>query len=245
MRFVRVTDLHSADGHNIPAYLFEPVNPKGAAVVIHGYGGAKEQMLGLSARIAEGGWASLAFDLRGHGEHPAPLNEKPLEDVEAVLRYMRRYGKVAVVGHSLGGRLALSSSADLIVAVSAAVASRPSEEGRQMLLAFGSTTVRSPSPGYILELLREMGEVKDPGRPVLLLYAERDIPTLIEGNAALAGRLSRGTLTPIATFQHVEAPLAPSILPYLHRWFNHLDLKFNPEVFQQAVGWLNAQGVSG
>ncbi len=245
MRFIRVTDLQSADGFTIPAYLFEPLHPKAGAAVIHGYGGTKEQMLGLSARLAEGGWASLAFDLRGHGEHPAPLNDKLLEDVEAALQYMRRYGKVAAVGHSLGGRLALSSSADCIVTVSAAVASRPSEEGRQMLLTFGSTTVRSPSPGYILQLLREMGEVKDPGRPVLLLHAERDIPTLIEGNTALAGHLSRGAIASITTFQHAEAPLTPSILPYLHRWFNHLDLKFNPEVFQRAVGWLNAQGTSG
>lgn len=238
IQFSRVTDLRSADNHAIPAYLFLPESPGGGAVVVHGYGGCKEQMLGLSGRLAEEGWASMAIDIRGHGEHPAPLDEGLLLDLEAALDFLRRYGKVVAVGHSLGGRLALICTADLVVAISPAVASRPSEEGRQMLLAFGSTTVRSPSPGYILELMQKMEHVKEPGRPVLLLHGDQDIPTLIEGIRGLAPKLSRGTLRAVTAFQHPEASLSPGILPYLNRWFNHLDLKFNPEVFQRAIAWL-------
>jgi len=238
MQFLRVTDLRSADNHAVPAYLFLPEAPRGGAAVVHGYGGSKEQMLGISARLAEEGWAALALDLRGHGEHPAPLNEGVLQDLEAALHWLRRFGRVVAVGHSLGGRLALISSADLVIAVSPSVVSRPSEEGRQMLLAFGSTTVRSPRPDYILQLLRQMEEVKQPDRPVLLLHGDQDILTLIEGIRRVAGDLPRGTLAPVTTFQHPEAPLPPTILPYLHRWFNHLDLKFNPEVFERAVAWL-------
>jgi dienelactone hydrolase len=238
MRFLRVTDLRSADNHDIPSYLFLPETPRGGAAVVHGYGGCKEQMLGISARLAEEGWATVALDLRGHGEHPAPLDEGLLQDLEAVLNWLRRYGRVVAVGHSLGGRLALISSADLVIAISPAVASRPSEEGRQMLLAFGSTTVRSPSPTYILELLQRMEEVKEPTRPVLLLHGDQDILTLIEGIRRVAGNLSQGTVAPVTTFQHPETPLTPAILPYLHRWFNHVDLKFNPEVSQRAIAWL-------
>ena len=238
MQFLRVTDLRSADNHAVPAYLFLPEAPRGGAAVVHGYGGCKEQMLGISARLAEEGWAALALDLRGHGEHPAPLNEGVLQDLEAALHWLRRFGRVVAVGHSLGGRLALISSADLVIAVSPSVVSRPSEEGRQMLLAFGSTTVRSPRPDYILQLLRQMEEVKQPDRPVLLLHGDQDILTLIEGIRRVAGGLPHGTLAPVTTFQHPEAPLPPTILPYLHRWFNHLDLKFNPEVFQRALAWL-------
>ncbi len=107
-----------------------------------------------------------------------------------------------------------------------------------MLLAFGSTTVRSPRPDYILELLRQMEEVTKPDRPVLLLHGDQDILTLIEGIRRVAGELPNGTIAPVTTFQHGEAPLSPAILPYLHRWFNHADLKFNPEVFQRALTWL-------
>lgn len=238
MQFLRLTNLTSADGYLVPAYLFDPGGARGGAAVVHGYGGCKEQMLGIAAHLAEAGWASLVFDLRGHGEHPAPLDERLLGDLEAALAYLRRYGKAVAVGHSLGGRLALASSADLIVAISPAVATRPSEEGRQMLLAFGSTTVRSPHPEYILELLRGMEEVKELTRPVLLLHADQDIPTLIEGTCRVAERLPHGTLASVTAFQHSEARLSPAVLSYLHRWFNHVDLKFNPEVVQRVVGWL-------
>jgi len=238
IEFRRLTDLRSTDGHAVPAYTFLPESVRGGAAVVHGYGGCKEQMLGIAARLAEEGWATVAPDLRGHGEHPAPLGEGVLYDVEAAVQWLRRYGKVAAVGHSLGGRLALISSADLVVAISPAVASRPSEEGRQMLLAFGSTTVRSPSPTYILELLRKMGEATQPGRPTLLLHGERDIPTLIEGIRRLSQELTNAAVASVTNFQHQETPLPETILPYLHRWFNHLDLKFNPEVLQRALAWL-------
>jgi dienelactone hydrolase len=238
MQFRRLTELRTTDGHAVPAYAFLPEGARGGAVVVHGYGGCKEQMLGGAARLALEGWATVALDLRGHGEHPGVLDDGLLQDVEAGLQWLRRFGRVIAIGHSLGGRLALLSSADLVVGISPAVASRPSEEGRQMLLAFGSTTVRSPSPGYILELMRRMDEMKHPDRPVLLLHGERDIVTLIEGIQGLAGSLTRGTTIAITTFQHRETPLSPSILPYLHRWFNHLDLKFNPEVFERALAWL-------
>lgn len=239
MQFLRVTELRSAKNHDIPAYLFLPQNPRGGAAVVHGYGGCKEQMLGISARLGEEGWATLALDIRGHGEHPAPLDDEVLQDVETAITWLRRYGRVVAVGHSLGGRLALISTADLVIAISPSVTSRPSEEGRQMLLAFGSTTVRSPSPGYILELLRRMEDMKEPSRPVLLLHGEQDIVTLIEGIHRVAGDLQQGTLAPVTTFQHPEASLTTTILPYLHRWFNHVDLKFNPEVIERATTWLN------
>ena len=245
IQFSRVTDLRSADNHAIPAYLFLPESPRGAAAVVHGYGGCKEQMLGISARLAEGGWASLAIDIRGHGEHPAALDEGMLQDVEAALNALRRYGSVVAVGHSLGGRLVLLSTADLVIAISPAVASRPSEEGRQMLLAFGATTVRSPSPMYILELLQKMEQMKQPTRPALLLHGDQDIPTLIEGIHRLARDLSQGTVAAVTSFQHPEAELSPTILPYLNRWFNHVDLKFNPDVFQQALAWLRIQEGTG
>src|SRR3989304_5842363 len=238
MEFRRLTDLRSTDGHAVPAYAMLPERPRGGAAVVHGYGGCKEQMLGIAARLAEEGWAALALDLRGHGEHPAPLDEGVLHDLEPPLHWLRRYARVVAVGHSLGGRLALISSADLVVAISPAVASRPSEAGRQMLLAFGSTTGRSPSPSTILELLRKMDEVKQPDRPVLLLHGERDIPTLIEGIRRVAQDLPHPTMAPVPTLPHPQTALTPTILPYLHRWFNHSDLKFNPEVFQRALAWL-------
>jgi dienelactone hydrolase len=127
MRFDRMQDLRSSDGYAVPAYLLEPDRPAGAIALAHGYGGAKEQMLGLAARLAEAGFATCCPDLRGHGEHPAPLGPGLLHDLDAAVGYCRRYGRVAALGHSLGGRLALMSSADLLIAVSPAI---PKGRGR-------------------------------------------------------------------------------------------------------------------
>lgn len=53
-----------------------------------------------------------SIDLRGHGEHPLDLDIDILSDVETAIMHFREMGKVTAVGHSLGGRLSLISSAD-------------------------------------------------------------------------------------------------------------------------------------
>src|SRR5512140_1165566 len=119
MEFRRVPDLAGPQGLGIPAFLFVPASPRGGAVVCHGYGGSKEEMLGVAASIAEQGTAALVIDLCGHGENAAPIGPPMLGELEAGLDYVRRFGKTAAVGHSLGGRLALmSKSADVVVAIS-------------------------------------------------------------------------------------------------------------------------------
>jgi len=238
MRFTRLRDLRSADGHPVPAYLLEPERPAGGIALAHGYGGAKEQMLGLAARLAEAGFAACCPDLRGHGEHPAPLGPGLLQDLEAAVGYCRRYGRVAALGHSLGGRLALMSSADLLIAISPAIPKRPSAEGRAMLVAFGSTAVRTPDPAAILPLLQALGPVPDSARPKLLLVAEGDVPSLLEGVAEASDALTAAERQVITRQQHRAAPLPETIGAYLPHWFNHTDLKTNPEVAERVQAWL-------
>lgn len=238
MEFRRLTELQSLDGHLVPAYLFLPPSPSGGVAVAHGYGGCKEHMLGLAARLAEQGLAACAFDIRGHGEHPAPLGAAMLEDLEAALAFLRRIGRVAAVGHSLGGRLALMSSADAVAAISPALPQKPSEEGRAMLVQFGSTAVRSQGPGEILEILRSMPAPATRLRPTLLLHAEGDIPSLIEGVRATAAAMPAAAVQAITQDQHRPGDLPASLLAYLPQWFNHIDLKANTEVYVRVPAWL-------
>ena len=230
---VKLNDLMSEDGHQVPAYLLTPPRATAGAVLVHAYGGCKEQMLGLAARLADSGFAALCLDLRGHGEHSAPLGSGLLLDLEAGLSRLRLGGQAIAIGHSLGGRLALMSTAELAVAISPALPSRPSEEGRQMLLHFGGTAVRAASPAQIFQLLQEMGPVPPSTRPRLLIHAKGDIPSLIEGIAALVGSQPGALLWEIEADQHREAVLSAGVLGYLPRWFNHLDLKFNRELLKE------------
>jgi len=245
MEFTRLTEVRSRDGHVVPAYLLRPASPLAGVAIAHGYGGTKEHMLGLAAKLAEQTLAACVFDIRGHGEHPAPLGPAMLEDLEATLAFLRRFGRVAAVGHSLGGRLALLSSADVVAAISPALPQRPSEEGRAMLIHFGGTTVRAEGPGEILDLLRQMPPAAAALRPTLFIHAEADIPSLIEGVRAAAKEMPDAVIQVISRHQHQPAALPASLLAYLPRWFNHIDLKANSELYVRVPAWLAGQLVPG
>ena len=238
MNFQRVNDLTAPDGHPIPGFLFSPDSPRGGAVVCHGYGGSKEQMLGIAVAVAERGTAALAIDLCGHGENSAPIGPAMRDELEAAIAFVRRFGKTAVIGHSLGGRLALMSTADVMVAMSPSVIVQMSPQGKWMFENLPGPGVREPYAGYVLELLEKLGPVPAHGRPCLLLYAERDIQGLLDGAAGLQEKL------PLAEKRLVSADIRPDVqhehglIRYLPRWFNHSELKFNPSARETLATWL-------
>ncbi len=241
MNLERITTLAAKDGHRIPAHLLAPDQVRGGAVLIPPYGGTKETMLGISVSLADAGIASLAIDLCGHGENGAPLGAGMRDEVEASIAWLRRFGPVAAAGNSLGGRLALMSSADCMVAISPSVMVKMSPQGKWMFENFPSPTVREPYSGYVLELLEALGPVPSHDRPCLLLYAERDIPAILEGAAGLKQTL------PGAEVRHVTAEIRPDvqhengIIRYLPRWFNHTELRFNQEAMTVTARWIGEQ----
>jgi len=233
-----MTDLLAPDGHIIPAFVFLPDSPRGGALVLPGYGGTKEQVLALAAIIAEKGVAALAIDVCGHGENTTPIGVSMLEETEAGVRYARRFGRTAAVGISLGGRLALMSSADCTVAISPAVVPEISPQGKWMFENFPSPSVREPYSGYVVELLEALGPVPGHDRPCLLLYAERDIPAILNGADGLKAVLPRADLRYITADLRPDVKHEHGLIRYLPRWFNHGELKFNTEVLKTVSNWL-------
>ena len=238
MNLERITTLAATDGHNIPAYLLTPDSAHGGALLIPAYGGAKEHMLGIAVALAEAGIASLAIDLCGHGENRAAIGPVMRDEIEAAVRYVRRFGPTAALGISLGGRLALMSSADYMVAISPSVITAMSPQGKWMFENFPSPFVREPYAGYVLELLDALGPVAPHGRPCLLLYAERDIPAILDGAQGLKASFSKSELRYVTGNLHPDVQHENGFIRYLPRWFNHMDLKFNPEVPTVSAGWL-------
>ena len=114
-------ELIESDGFIIPTVMLTPSKSKGAVIIVHGYSQSKEDILGLAWRVAEEGFTTVAIDLRGHGENPLNLDENILFDVETAISYLQKYGKVTVIGHSLGGRLSIISSADYAIGISPAI----------------------------------------------------------------------------------------------------------------------------
>jgi pimeloyl-ACP methyl ester carboxylesterase len=236
--FRKIDDLRAPDGQLVPGFLFEPREAIGGVVVVHGHGGSKETNLGLAAHLAEARLAALAIDLRGHGEHPAPLDQGVLGDVDAATSFARRYGPVAVVGKSLGGCLALMSAADAVVAVSPAIPKGVSPEGRTMFVEFPPPGVREPYPGYVLDLLKQLGPPPVRERPTLLLSAPYDVQTIRAGTREFAARLPRGEYREVDADLYRPVNLGHPLLDYLPYWFNHSQLQFHPQVLRIVPEWL-------
>lgn len=244
MEFQRIEDLTAPDGHRVPAYLFLPPSPRGGVVVCHGYGGSKNEMLGIAAEIAEKGAAALVIDLCGHGENMSPIGPGMRDEVEAAVAFMRRFGRTAVVGHSLGGRLALMSSADVMVAMSPSVMAQMSPQGKWMFENLPNPAVREPFPTYVHELLEKLGPVPSHGRPCLLLYSERDIPTLLDGAGGLLEQLSGAEKRLVSADIRPDIQHDSGLVRFLPRWFNHLELRFNSSARETVSEWVSDQFAS-
>src|SRR5271157_3836250 len=241
MNFERVTTLSATDGHNIPAYLLTPDSARGGAVLVPPYGGTKEHMLGIAAALGEVGIAALSIDLCGCGENRTAIGPVMRDEVESAVGYVRRFGPAAAVGISLGGRLALMSSADCMVAISPAVVAEISPQGKWMFENFPSPAVREPYSGYVTELLDKLGPVPQHARPCLLLYSERDIPMILEGAAGLKAGLSGAELRYVTRDIRPDIKHDSGLVRYLPRWFNHGELKFNAECAEVAAEWAAAR----
>jgi hypothetical protein len=175
------------DGYKIPAILIQPADPIGAAVIVHGYGGNKEEQLGLGWRVAEAGLVACVIDLRGHGEHSLSLDEAIGADLDVAIRFCRFFGKVTVIGHSLGGLLALLSNADYRIAISPPLSRTFNKHTQETLIAHRSYRVRSSDPAYIFAILKEL-PVWDPAQGIentLVFFAEWDIPEIVSSCIAI------------------------------------------------------------
>ena len=168
------------DGFDVPCIRLIPPNARNAVVIAHGYGGCKEEPLGLAWRVAESGMAVYSIDLRGHGEHMLPMDEHIRDDIEATIEHCRRYGKVTAIGHSLGGRLDLISSADHAIGISPALDQTFSAQTQEILKSLRSYRVREMYPGQNFEILKKLPVYRhEAGRNAMIVYGSRDVPDIL------------------------------------------------------------------
>lgn len=179
------------NGFNVPCIFLTPSSFRGAAVVIHGYGGSKEEQLGLAYRTAEIGLKTCVIDLRGHGEHTLGLDEEVILDVEAAIKYCRPFGKVVAIGHSLGGRLALISSADYSIGISPALSTTFSKETIKLLSNVRGYRVREPYTEELIEAFKRLPLVNfNDNMKKAIIYGSRDIPEIISSCRSLKSNSS-------------------------------------------------------
>jgi uncharacterized protein len=107
-----------SDGHRLVGvlYLARGEEPKPTALLLHGCPGL-EKNLDLAVRLREAGWNALVFHYRGCWGSAGRYDLRTIpRDVTAAVDYLAGCprvdsGRIAVVGHSLGGWAALVTAA--------------------------------------------------------------------------------------------------------------------------------------
>lgn len=208
------------DGFNVPVLKLTPSASKGAVVVAHNYGGSKEEMLGLALRIAKTGFTTGVIDLRGHGENNLPMDGDVLEDLETTVKYFKQFGKVTAVGHSLGGRLALISSADHAIAISPAISKKFSSKTQGMIRILRDYRVKR-SEIDLFTIMEEIPQLEFGPEDIMIMYGSRDVPEIISGCESL---ISEGYhVNKINDALHVDIytlePTFNSVTKKLQEWY--------------------------
>jgi pimeloyl-ACP methyl ester carboxylesterase len=80
-------------------------------LIVHGFGGAKEDFTDILPTLADRGWHAVTFDLRGHGESDRPAGEEHYSFEVYVrdcidLANTLGWGPFVLLGHSMGGMIA-------------------------------------------------------------------------------------------------------------------------------------------
>ena len=204
-----------------PATLYRPVE-EGAPVVVvsHGFAGSARMMEAFSLTLARSGLAALAYDSRGHGRNPVPMEgsvtsvdgvtARLVEEARAVVGAARRLDgagePVALLGHSM--------ATDVVVR-----AARAEDIPAVVAVSMYSEAVTPGSPERLL-IVSGAGEGRL--RRVALEVVRAVEPSAEEGETVGDGAVRR---------RAVAAPLV-----------GHVGVLWSPAALSEARDWLGGGG---
>jgi len=93
-----------------------PKQAQGAVLFIHGFNGAPNHFADLPEKVAEEGWHVEVMTLPGHGTFPHEFQQTTPEEllggvIEELQKLHESFGRVVLLGHSMGGSLAVLAAA--------------------------------------------------------------------------------------------------------------------------------------
>lgn len=150
------------------------------AILLHGYGGRKEDMLAIALVLQKEGINCVIPDLPGHGESDDIFSLRNVNCLIEGINEIASQGKMMVAGHSIGALIAMNTKGSHIVALS------PPGEGffeggnKELLKILRARRVNEQSPYQGLqEVLAEFSSRKTKAH-YLLLYSKNDIRSVNE-----------------------------------------------------------------
>lgn len=136
--------LPTANGKQLRAWLIPAaLSEVGSAVLLHGWGGNRDNLLPLAAALHDAGWRCLLIDARCHGESDEDsFTSLPrfAEDLAHACVAVDGDGPLVVIGHSVGAAAALlhaARSPEIAGVVSIAAFSHPANMMRRWLAQKG------------------------------------------------------------------------------------------------------------
>lgn len=166
---------------------------RGGVVILHGAGSCKESHHDFARVVLAAGFATIAFDHRGHGPSEGRMDHRVLEDVASIMAKLRSHigarAPIALRGSSMGGFLAILAAP--LVDARAVVAICPaSAESLRRGLAAGTLSFDADDRALDAFLSRQdlheaVGSLRI---PLLLLHAEGDEQVPVQHSRELAER---------------------------------------------------------
>jgi alpha-beta hydrolase superfamily lysophospholipase len=149
--------------------------PRGALLILHGAGSAKESHYDFARLARAGGWCALCFDARGHGESEGALGAGVLADLQAMVGELPSGVPLALRGSSMGGYLAVVSAEYLDAAAVVAICPAP-VDGLVRGLRARRFDFRTDAPGLeaFLSEHDDLEAITSYRGGLLLLHAEGD-----------------------------------------------------------------------
>lgn len=132
--------LTASDGTRLALHRWPGEPKRGTVLIVHGLGEHAGRYAHVAAWFAERGFATVAYDHRGHGRSDGARGAVPtpnalLDDLGAVVAALRpKQGRFILLGHSMGGAIAAEYVARRIRSADLLILSSPALKARLSLL---------------------------------------------------------------------------------------------------------------
>jgi pimeloyl-ACP methyl ester carboxylesterase len=202
-------------------------------VLVHGLGGSQQNWMLVASKIAEQGYSVSAVELAGFGATPLAGRESTLETnrriVDRFIAHMAK-GPVVLVGHSMGGLIAMMQAGANPSSISHLVLLDPA-------VPLAKTSPMKPLPAAFVRLLARRPGIGAAAAGALakLEGPERLINNALRQYCADSGNLDRGLVEALVEDERTRIARGEPYLGYMQAYRSMLARTHDVEAYDKEV----------